>query len=80
MAGPANQPGRIATFREGVAGELTYRDEGCGTVAVDVELRGQAGVASRMIVTAVCGSGTVIVTLRPLCRVSRRTGPVRTVK
>jgi hypothetical protein len=45
-----------------------------------VESRCQADFASRMIVTAVWGSGTVIVTLRPLCRASRRAGPVRTVK
>ena len=40
----------------------------------------QADFASRMIVTAACGSGTVIVTLRRVCRASRRAGPVRTVK
>ena len=51
-----------------------------GQGAIDVESHCQAAFASRMMVTAAWGSGTVIVTLRPVCRASRRAGPVRTVK
>jgi len=50
------------------------------TDVLDVESCCQADFASRMIVTAAWGSGTVIVTLRPLCIASRRAAPFRTVK
>ena len=51
-----------------------------GQRVLDVESHCQVDFALRMIVTAAWGSGTVIVTFRPVCRASRRAGPVRTVK
>ena len=51
-----------------------------GQGVLDVESHCQADFASRMIVIAAWGSGTVIVTLRPLCMASLRAGPFRTVK
>src|SRR2546421_11665133 len=54
--------------------------EPSGQGVLDVESYCQADFASRMIVTAARESGTVIVTVRPVCRASRRAGPVRTVK